>query len=733
MDAVKVGIGPGSHLHHPRRGRRRACRRSPRWTTAPARRDRHGVPDHLRRRHQVLGRHREGDRRGREHGDDRLALRRHRGGAGRGRSCTRAAATRATAAWARSGAMKQGAKDRYFQADVEERAKLVPEGIEGRVPYKGTPGDERVPAGRRPPQRHGLHRLRAPSRSCGRRRTFVRITSGGLTREPRPRRHHHRGGAELPRGVTAVPRRTSEHVHIHAEKVLILDFGSQYTQLIARRVRELGVYCEIHRPDLPRGRHPRLRAPRASSSPAARPRSRPRAAPLRPRGLRAGRAGARHLLRAAADGQDARRQGRPDAPTASTARRRSRCSTRAGLFARFKKGESRQGLDEPRRPGRRAPAGLRAHRPDRELAASRPRRTRASPSTGSSSTPRWSTPRGARRCSGPSSSTTARCSGTWTMKGFAEEAESRPSASRWARGRVICGAVGRRGQLGGGAAHPPRDRRSAAVHLRRQRAAARRASASRSRRSSRTASTCRCRPSTPGRASSTSSRASPTRRRSGRSSAASSSRSSRRRRARSQDADFLAQGTLYPDVIESVSHQGPVRHHQEPPQRGRAARADEAQAGRAAARAVQGRGPRARPRAGAAGRDGRRGSRSPGPGWPSACSARSPRSGWSWCARPTPSSRRRSANAGLYGRSGRRSRCCCPVQSVGVMGDERTYESTCGAARGDQRGRDDRGLGAAAVRAAGADLHAGSPTRCAASTASSTTSPRKPPATIEWE
>ncbi len=34
------------------------------------------------------------------------------------------------------------------------------------------------------------------------------------------------------------------------EKILILDFGSQYTQLIARRVRELGVYCEIHRPDL---------------------------------------------------------------------------------------------------------------------------------------------------------------------------------------------------------------------------------------------------------------------------------------------------------------------------------------------------------------------------------------------------------------------------------------------------------------------------------------------------
>ena len=33
--------------------------------------------------------------------------------------------------------------------------------------------------------------------------------------------------------------------NIHSEKILILDFGSQVTQLIARRVREIGVYCEI--------------------------------------------------------------------------------------------------------------------------------------------------------------------------------------------------------------------------------------------------------------------------------------------------------------------------------------------------------------------------------------------------------------------------------------------------------------------------------------------------------
>jgi|TARA_Y100000310_G_scaffold214131_1_gene215109 GMP synthase (glutamine-hydrolysing) len=37
---------------------------------------------------------------------------------------------------------------------------------------------------------------------------------------------------------------------IHGEKILILDFGAQYTQLIARRVREIGVYCEIHPYDM---------------------------------------------------------------------------------------------------------------------------------------------------------------------------------------------------------------------------------------------------------------------------------------------------------------------------------------------------------------------------------------------------------------------------------------------------------------------------------------------------
>ncbi len=41
------------------------------------------------------------------------------------------------------------------------------------------------------------------------------------------------------------------HTDIHQEKVIILDFGSQYTQLIARRIREQHVYCEIHHCNIP--------------------------------------------------------------------------------------------------------------------------------------------------------------------------------------------------------------------------------------------------------------------------------------------------------------------------------------------------------------------------------------------------------------------------------------------------------------------------------------------------
>ena len=45
--------------------------------------------------------------------------------------------------------------------------------------------------------------------------------------------------------MTAASEQAHAEIVSHHDKVLIVDFGSQVTQLIARRVREAGVYCEI--------------------------------------------------------------------------------------------------------------------------------------------------------------------------------------------------------------------------------------------------------------------------------------------------------------------------------------------------------------------------------------------------------------------------------------------------------------------------------------------------------
>ena len=51
--------------------------------------------------------------------------------------------------------------------------------------------------------------------------------------------------------MTTVTQKTAAaRTPLESEKILVFDFGSQYAQLIARRVREQGVYCEIVRHNL---------------------------------------------------------------------------------------------------------------------------------------------------------------------------------------------------------------------------------------------------------------------------------------------------------------------------------------------------------------------------------------------------------------------------------------------------------------------------------------------------
>ncbi len=76
-------------------------------------------------------------------------------------------------------AMKEGSKDRYFQEDVETEAMLVPEGIEGRVPYRGALsfGIQQLIGG----MKAGMGYLGARNiKELQQKAKFIRITSSGL-------------------------------------------------------------------------------------------------------------------------------------------------------------------------------------------------------------------------------------------------------------------------------------------------------------------------------------------------------------------------------------------------------------------------------------------------------------------------------------------------------------------------------------------------------------------------
>ena len=108
------------------------------------------------------------------------------------------------------GAMQRGSKDRYFQGEVDAANKLVPEGIEGQVPYKGSLSGfiYQLTGGLRAGD--GLLRHALPGRVARqgpvRPHHFCRHP-----RKPRPRRHHYQRSPQLPARLDVLKGWTSPY------------------------------------------------------------------------------------------------------------------------------------------------------------------------------------------------------------------------------------------------------------------------------------------------------------------------------------------------------------------------------------------------------------------------------------------------------------------------------------------------------------------------------------------
>ena len=96
------------------------------------------------------------------------------------------------------GAMARGSADRYFQQDVKDQLKLVPEGIEGQVPYKGPVGAvlHQLAGG----LRAAMGYVGAPTIDEFQKRAQIRAHHRrGPARKPCPRRRDHAREPELSR------------------------------------------------------------------------------------------------------------------------------------------------------------------------------------------------------------------------------------------------------------------------------------------------------------------------------------------------------------------------------------------------------------------------------------------------------------------------------------------------------------------------------------------------------
>ena len=198
VDGIKVGIGPGSICTTrvvsgagvPQITAIAECAKATRGQRRPADR---------RRRHQVFGRHHQGHRRGRRLRDDRQPAGGHRRESRRNHSLSGPhlqELSRHGFAWARW----RKARPTAMRRKPPAAASWCRKGSKAACPTKGLLADlvYQLVGGLR--AGHGLLRLRHHSRSCTSSPVPARHV-GRPAREPRPRRDHHQGSAELPAGV----------------------------------------------------------------------------------------------------------------------------------------------------------------------------------------------------------------------------------------------------------------------------------------------------------------------------------------------------------------------------------------------------------------------------------------------------------------------------------------------------------------------------------------------------